>query len=86
MGGSAGVSILVLAAIDSRPLAVLSLVILAVFTAVSMTALTTGFGMTLTSRPVRSAFNHVAPVLGCLSLAFGIWYGLSALDLTPYYF
>jgi high-affinity nickel permease len=86
MGGSAGVSILVVAAIDSTPLAVASLVVLAVFTAVSMTVLTTGFGLTLTSRPVRSAFNHVAPVLGFLSLAFGVWYGLSALGLTPYYF
>jgi hypothetical protein len=62
-----------------------SLVVLAVFTAVSMTVLTTGFGLTLTSRPVRRAFNHIAPVLGFLSLAFGVWYGLSALGLTPYY-
>ncbi len=35
---------------------------------------------------MRGMFNKLAPVLGCLSLAFGVWYGLSALDVTPYYF
>jgi hypothetical protein len=28
----------------------------------------------------------VAPVLGCTSLAFGVWYALAALSLAPYYF
>ncbi|MBA3788369.1 MAG: hypothetical protein H0X21_06705, partial [Actinobacteria bacterium] len=57
MGGSAGVSILLLASIDSQRLAVLSLVILAIFTAVSMTMLTAAFGATLMSAPVRRSFN-----------------------------
>ncbi len=86
MGGSAGVGILVLATVNSTPLAVAALFLLALFTAVSMTILSTGFGLTLVSRPVRSAFNGIAPVLGCLSLAFGVWYGLGALNLAPYYF
>jgi hypothetical protein len=86
MGGSAGVGVLILATVESTALAVVSLVLLAAFTAVSMTILSTGFGYTLGSRPVRGAFNRVAPALGLASLAFGIWYGLSALNLTPYYF
>jgi high-affinity nickel permease len=84
MGGSAGVGILIVATIDSTPVAVASLVLLAVFTAASMTILSGGFGATLVSRPFRAAFNGIAPVLGVVSLAFGVWYGLSALDLTPY--
>ena len=83
MGGSAGVGVLVLATVDSRGLAVASLALLAVFTAVSMTLVSSGFGATLVARPVRSAFNGIAPVLGCVSLAFGIWYALGALDLAP---
>lgn len=63
-----------MAAVQSTRPAVLSLGLLAVFTAVSMTMLTTGFGLTLVSRPVRSAFNGVAPALGLSSLCFGVWY------------
>lgn len=86
MGGSAGVGILIVAAVESTVLAVLSLVLLAVFTAVSMTILTTGFGRTLVSRPVARAFNAVAPGLGVTSLLFGFWYGSAAWSLMPYPF
>ena len=51
LGGSAGVGVLLLAAIPSTALAVASLVVLALFTGVSMTVVTTGFGATLASRP-----------------------------------
>jgi ABC-type nickel/cobalt efflux system permease component RcnA len=86
VGGSAGVSILIVASIESDALAVLSLAILAVFTAVSMTMVTTGYGFTLSSRPVRSAFDVVAPALGVLSLSFGVWYAAAAWSLAPYPF
>ncbi|MCC6223802.1 MAG: hypothetical protein IT201_09985 [Thermoleophilia bacterium] len=86
LGGSAGVGVLLLAAVESTVLAVVSLLLLALFTAVSMTALSTGFGATLASRRVRPALHRVAPVLGVASLAFGIWYGLGALELAPYAF
>jgi ABC-type nickel/cobalt efflux system permease component RcnA len=86
MGGSAGVSILLLATIESTALAVISLVILAVFTAVSMAILTAAFGVTLSSRPVRGAFNGIAPALGVGSLAFGLWYAAAAWSLMPYPF
>ena len=74
MGGSAGVGVLLLAAIPSTPVAVASLFVLALFTAVSMTALTTGFGLTLGARPVAAGMGVVAPALGAASLAFGLWY------------
>jgi ABC-type nickel/cobalt efflux system permease component RcnA len=86
MGGSAGVGILLVASVESTALAVGSLVLLALFTAVSMTMLSGGFGRTLVSRPVRTSFGTVAPVLGTTSLAFGVWYATSAWSLTPYPF
>jgi ABC-type nickel/cobalt efflux system permease component RcnA len=86
MGGSAGVSVLLLAGVESTPLAVTSLVLLAVFTAVSMCVLSTVFGLTLVKRPHRSSFNRVAPVLGVSSLAFGVWYATAAWALAPYPF
>lgn len=86
MGGSAGVGILLVASIESTPMAVASLGLLALFTAVSMTMLSGGFGRTLVSRPVSSAFGAVAPVLGGASLLFGLWYATSAWSLTPYPF
>ena len=86
MGGSAGVGILIVASVESTALAVASLALLAIFTAVSMLALTTGFGLALVSRPVRTAFTHVAPALGASSLVFGVWYASAAWSLLPYPF
>jgi hypothetical protein len=85
MGGSAGVGILLLAAIHDRAVAVLALGLFALFTAVSMSLLSTGFGLTLSSGPARRSFNRVAPALGAASLLFGVWYALGALAVTPYY-
>jgi ABC-type nickel/cobalt efflux system permease component RcnA len=86
MGGSAGVGVLLVAAVETTWLAVASLVLLAAFTAVSMTIVSTGFGLTLVSRPVRAVFNGVAPTLAAASLAFGVWYGTAAWGLAPYPF
>ena len=86
MGGSAGVGILLLSAIPSHALAVAALGLFALFTAISMALLSTGFGLTLTSAPVRRSFHRIAPVLGLASLAFGVWYVLGAQSLLPYYF
>ncbi len=83
VGGSAGVGVLILASIDSTSLAVVALALLAIFTAVSMTALTSGFGLTLVSRPLRTAFDGLAPTLGTMSLGFGVWYGFAAFHLLP---
>ena len=86
MGGSAGVGVLLVATVSSTALAVVSLLLLALFTAVSMAILTGGFGMTLTSRPLRSSWNVAAPALGALSLAFGCWYIAAAWAVVPYPF
>jgi high-affinity nickel permease len=86
MGGSAGVGVLLLAAIPSKPLAAASLLILAVFTAVSMTMLTTGFGATLCSAPVRRSYAVAVPAVGATSLAFGFWYAAAVWSVVPYPF
>jgi ABC-type nickel/cobalt efflux system permease component RcnA len=86
MGGSAGVGVLLLAAIPSETLAVASLVLLALFTAISMTVLTAGFGLTLTTRPVAAVSRRLVPALGAASLFFGLWYAAAAWTLAPYPF
>jgi high-affinity nickel permease len=86
MGGSAGVGILLLATIHNRGVAVGALAVFALFTAVSMSIMSTTFGMTLSSGPMRRSFNRVAPALGTASLLFGLWYALGALTIAPYYF
>lgn len=74
VGGSAGVGVLVLASVRSTGLAVASLVVLATFTAVSMSLLSSGFGSLLVSGPLRATYSAVVPGLGAASLAFGVWY------------
>ena len=81
MGGSAGIGVLLVASIESTAYGVLALGLLAVFTAVSMALLSTGFAAGLTRLPLV----RLAPALGALSLAFGVWYSLGALSLAPYY-
>ena len=86
MGGSAGVGVLLLATIPSETIAVASLLLLALFTAVSMTVVTVGFGLTLSARPVAAASTALVPVLGAASLAFGLWYAAAAWSLASYPF
>jgi len=86
IGGSAGIGILLLAAIPSEMVAIVSLLLLAVFTAISMSLVTVGFGLTLSTRPVQSAANAVVPVLGVAGLAFGLWYAAAAWSLASYPF
>jgi hypothetical protein len=82
VGGSAGVGLLLIATIESHAYALVALALLATFTAVSMTALTSGFGSVLARAPLAP----VAPALGLAGLAFGVWYALGALELAPYVF
>jgi high-affinity nickel permease len=82
IGGSAGVGLLLIATIESTAYAIVALALLAVFTAVSMTILTTGFGAALARMPLERA----VPVLGVFGLAFGVWYALGALEFAPYFF
>jgi high-affinity nickel permease len=84
MGGTAGVGLLLLATIQSRVLAVVALALFAAFTALSMTLLSAGFGVALSTGAVRSSFHRVAPALGIASLVFGVWYALGAQGVVPY--
>jgi high-affinity nickel permease len=86
LGGSAGVGILLIASIPSHALGVVALAVFAVGTAVSMGLLSSGLGLTLSSAPVQRSFQRLAPALGAVSLAFGLWYALGAQGLLPYYF
>ena len=86
MGGSAGVGVLLLAAIPSPELALVALVVLALFTAVSMTVVTTGVGAMLSLETVSGSLASAAPVLGGASLAFGLWYAAAVWSLAPYPF
>jgi hypothetical protein len=85
MGGSAGVGVLLLASIHDRALAVGALALFALCTAISMAALSIGFGFTLSRAPVARTLQRLAPALAVVSLSFGVWYALGALEVAPYY-
>jgi High-affinity nickel-transport protein len=84
IGGSAGVGVLLLAAIPDHVEGAVALALFAAFTAVSMAIASTSFGFTLSRDAVLRRFATVAPVLATFSLAFGVWYSLGALDAVPY--
>jgi hypothetical protein len=86
VGGSAGVGVLLLAAIPGQLEALLALGLFALFTAVSMAAASTTFGYVLGHDGVARRWSGLAPALGVLSLAFGVWYALGAVDAVPYLF
>lgn len=86
LGGSAGIGLLLLAAIPDRTLAVGSLLVLALFTAVSMTVVTTGLGAGLARGSRATGAVAAIPVVGGMSLLFGLWYAAAAWSLAPYPF
>jgi cytochrome c biogenesis protein CcdA len=86
VGGSAGVGVLLLAAIPDHVAGVLALAVFALFTAVSMAIASTSFGWALSRERVLRGYTALAPALGLASLAFGVWYALGALDAVPYGF
>ncbi len=86
IGGSAGVGILLLAAIDDQVAGVAALILFALFTAVSMAVASTVFGYAITRGPVVQRFARLAPGLALVSVLFGAWYILGALEVVPYYF
>jgi cytochrome c biogenesis protein CcdA len=84
MGGSAGVGVLLLAAIPDHVEGVAALGLFAVLTALSMALASTSFGWVLSRGTVRRAYTAIAPALAVASLAFGVWYALGAVDAVPY--
>src|SRR5690242_7327136 len=86
VGGSAGVGVLLLAAIHNHVESVAALFVFAFFTAISMSIASASFGYGMSRGPVLTRFMRVAPVMGALSLAFGAWYALGAVGAVPYAF
>ena len=86
VGGSGGLTLLLLSTIPDPSEAVVALVIFAAGTTVSMALLSSVFGLAIASGPVARNFDRLAPVLGVLGAAFGFWYALGALGVVAYPF
>jgi ABC-type nickel/cobalt efflux system permease component RcnA len=84
LGGSGAVGILLVAGAPGSEAALAALLVFAIGTAISMTALSATLGRVLAAPPVRRRFASAIPVLGTLSLLFGAWYGLGAWNVIPY--
>ena len=86
IGGSGGLTLLLLSTISDKAQATGALLLFAAGTAVSMAVLSTVFGLAIAGGPVGRNFERVAPVLGALGVAFGAWYALGALGVVVYPF
>jgi ABC-type nickel/cobalt efflux system permease component RcnA len=86
IGGSGGLTLLLLSTIPNPAQATGALLIFAVGTAISMAVLSTAFGLAIAAGPVARNFERVAPVLGVLAAGFGAWYALGTLGLVVYPF
>lgn len=86
VGGSGGLTLLLLSTIPDPAKAAGALLIFAAGTAISMALLSTAFGLVIAAGPITRNFERVAPVLGVLAAGFGVWYALGALGLVVYPF
>ncbi len=84
VGGSAGLTLLLLSTLPGRAAAVAALLVFAAGTALSMTALSTGLGWVIARGPTARHVDWVMPTLGGLSLAFGVYYALGGLGIVSY--
>jgi hypothetical protein len=84
IGGSGGLTLLLLSTIPDPGQATVALLIFAGGTAVSMALLSTAFGLAIASGPIGRNFERLTPALGASSLAFGTWYMLGALGVVAY--
>jgi len=78
--GSAGVAVLLIAAIPSTTLACIALVVLVLGCALSMALLSAAVGGALGAAKARRRLARAIPVLGSLALAFGAWYVVAAVS------
>jgi high-affinity nickel permease len=78
--GSAGVAVLLIAAIPSTTLACVALVVLVLGCALSMALMSAAVGGALNAAKARRRLARAIPVLGSLALAFGAWYVVAALQ------
>ena len=86
VGGSAAAGIFVIAAVSDSALASLALLLFAAATAASMALCSLGFGRMLSREPLARGMATATPALGIISLLFGCWYALGALESVPYPF
>jgi ABC-type nickel/cobalt efflux system permease component RcnA len=84
IGGSGGLTLLLLSTIPDPAQATGALAIFAGGTAVSMALLSTAFGFAIARGPIARNFERFTPALGAFSLAFGTWYMLGALGVVAY--
>ncbi len=84
VGGSAGIGVLLLAAIPDHSVGITALLLFAAFTAVSMGCASSAFGRILAAEGLRGRVSAATPALGLFNLAFGAWYALGALGAVPY--
>ena len=83
LAGSSGAALLLVAAIDSRAVAALALIVFAAATAVAMGLSTWAVGQLLTRRRVALGIEAALPLFGALGLLFGAGYALSGLGVAP---
>jgi ABC-type nickel/cobalt efflux system permease component RcnA len=86
VGGSGGLTLLLLSTISDKAQAAVALLLFAGGTALSMALLSTAFGLAIAGGPIGRNFERVAPVLGVLGVAFGVWYAAGALGIVAYPF
>jgi ABC-type nickel/cobalt efflux system permease component RcnA len=84
IGGSGGLTLLLLSTIPNAAQATGALLIFAAGTAVSMALLSTAFGVAIAGGPIGRNFERLVPALGVLGVAFGAWYMLGALGVVMY--
>ena len=80
IGGSAGVGLLLVAAIPDRVMAAGALGLFGAGTALSMSLASAAFGQALVRGPLARAVPSLVPALGVFSLLFGVWYAVAALE------
>ena len=84
IGGSGGLTLLLLSTISDPTEAAAALLLFASGTAGSMALLSSAFGLAIAGGPVGRSFERLVPAFGILGAAFGAWYALGALGLAVY--
>lgn len=84
IGGSGGLTLLLLSTIPDKTEAAGALLLFACGTAASMALLSSAFGIAIAGGPLARNFERLVPALGILGAAFGLWYALGALEIVAY--